>query len=292
MLRRFAHSEASRLASGMLAIDLHCHSTRSDGLLAPAGVVDRAAGRGVRALALTDHDELSGLPEAAQRALAIGLQFINGVEISVTWNGKTLHVVGLGIDPGNEALGHGLQRIRSGRHKRAEAIASGLEKAGIGGTLAGARSYVTNPELVGRTHFARFLVARGVARDLQSVFKKYLTAGNPGHVPHQWAALDEAVGWIRASGGVAVLAHPGRYGLSLKDRDALLANFVEAGGRGIEVVTGSHSADQYATWANYARRFGLLASAGSDFHGPEESRRDFGTLPALPSGLKPVWDEF
>jgi predicted metal-dependent phosphoesterase TrpH len=276
----------------MLTIDLHCHSTRSDGLLAPAEVVDRAAERGVRRLALTDHDELSGLAEAAQRAAAIGVQFINGVEISVTWNGKTLHVVGLCVDPENETLVHGLERIRSGRHKRAEGMASGLEKAGIGGTLAGARSYVTNPELVGRTHFARFLVARGLARDVQSVFKKYLTAGNPGYVPHQWAALGETVGWIRASGGVAVLAHPGRYGLSSADRDALLTNFVEAGGRGIEVVTGSHSADQYATWANYARRFGLLASAGSDFHGPEESRRDFGTLPDLPPGLKPVWGSF
>ncbi|MGQ0751579.1 MAG: 3',5'-nucleoside bisphosphate phosphatase [Betaproteobacteria bacterium] len=276
----------------MLTIDLHCHSTRSDGLLAPAAAVDRAAGRGVRTLALTDHDELSGLREAAERAAAIGLRFVNGVEISVTWKGKTLHVVGLGVDPESGMLMRGLERIRSGRQKRAQGIASGLEEAGIPGTLAGARSYVTNPELVGRTHFARFLVGRGLARDVQAVFKKYLTAGNPGYVPHQWAALDEAVGWIRASGGVAVLAHPGRYGLSGQEREALLANFVEAGGSGIEVVTGSHSADQYATWANYARRYGLLASAGSDFHGPEESRRDFGTLPELPPGITPVWDSF
>ena len=276
----------------MLTFDLHCHSTRSDGLLAPAAVVDRAAGRGVRVLALTDHDELSGLCEAAQRAAATGLRFVNGVEISVTWNGKTLHVVGLGIDPQSETLARGLERIRSGRQRRAEGIASGLEQAGIPGTLAGARSYVTNPELVGRTHFARFLVARGLARDVQSVFKKYLTAGNPGHVSHQWAALEEAVSWITTSGGFAVLAHPGRYGLSAKEREALLAHFVDAGGSAVEVVTGSHSVDQYATWAHYARRFGLLASAGSDFHGPEESRRDFGTLPELPPGIAPVWDRF
>ncbi|MGQ0522150.1 MAG: 3',5'-nucleoside bisphosphate phosphatase [Betaproteobacteria bacterium] len=276
----------------MLTIDLHCHSTRSDGLLPPAAVVARAADRGVRILALTDHDDLSGLQEAGEHAAALGLDFINGVEISVTWRGRTLHIVGLRIDPENEVLVRGLERIRSGRQQRAETMAAGLEQAGIPGTLAGARSYVTNPNLVGRTHFARFLVAAGLARDVQSVFRNYLTTGKPGYVSHQWATLEEAVNWIKASGGLAVLAHPGRYGLSHADRQGMLAEFVDAGGSGIEVVTGSHSADQYATWAGYATRFGLRASAGSDFHGPEESRRDFGTLPDLPPGLQPVWDCF
>ncbi|HET9662808.1 MAG TPA: 3',5'-nucleoside bisphosphate phosphatase [Burkholderiales bacterium] len=276
----------------MLTIDLHCHSTRSDGLLTPAAVVARAAVRGVRTLALTDHDELGGLYEARQQASAAGLEFVNGVEISVTWNGRTVHIVGLQIDPENQELLHGLERIRTGRHRRAEEIASGLEAAGIPGTLAGAQTFVTNPELVGRTHFARHLVERGHARDVQSVFRKYLTPGKPGYVPHQWATLEESVRWISASGGMAVLAHPGRYGLVSAERESLLSSFVAAGGAGIEVVTGSHSSEQYATWAGYARRFGLLASAGSDFHGPEESRRDFGTLPDLPLGVEPVWERF
>jgi predicted metal-dependent phosphoesterase TrpH len=272
--------------------DLHCHSTRSDGLLAPADVVARAAQRGVRTLALTDHDEVSGLREARECAAGVGLSFINGVEISVTWSGRTLHVVGLHIDPENPELTAGLEQIRGGRQHRAESIASGLEEAGIEGSLAGARSYVTNPELVGRTHFARFLVERGRASDVHSVFRKYLTVGKPGYVAHQWASLDQAVHWIKASGGIAVLAHPGRYGLNTAERESLLSNFVGMGGSAIEVVTGSHTPDQYATWAGYARRFGLLASAGSDFHGPGESRRDFGELPGLPAGCTPVWEKF
>jgi len=272
--------------------DLHCHSTRSDGLLAPAAVVARAAQRGVRTLALTDHDEVSGLREARERAADVGLSLINGVEISVTWSGRTLHVVGLHIDPENPELTAGLEQIRDGRQHRAENIASGLEAAGVEGSLVGARSYVTNPELVGRTHFARFLVALGRASDVQSVFRKYLTAGKPGYVAHQWASLEQAVYWIRASGGIAVLAHPGRYGLNNAERESLLSSFVGMGGGAIEVVTGSHTPDQYVIWAGYARRFGLLASTGSDFHGPGESRRDFGELPGLPAGCTPVWEKF
>lgn len=276
----------------MASFDLHCHSTRSDGLLAPAEVVARAAVRGVRTLALTDHDEVSGLREARERAGDVGVGFINGVEISVTWSGHTLHIVGLHIDPDNSELATGLEQIRSGRQSRAENIACGLEKAGIAGSLAGARSYVTNPELVGRTHFARFLVERGHARDVQAVFRKYLTDGKPGYVPHQWASLDQAVHWIKVSGGIAVLAHPGRYGLTRAERESVLSSFKDTGGSAVEVVTGSHMPDQYATWAGYAQRFGLLASAGSDFHAPGESRRDFGELPGLPAGCTPVWEKF
>ena len=276
----------------MPSIDLHSHSTRSDGLLTPAELVARAAERGVRALALTDHDEVSGLGEAQAHASRLGIAFINGVEISVTWRGKTLHVVGLHVDPENAELVAGLAQVRSGRQHRAERIACGLEQAGISGSLAGARSYAANPDLVSRTHFARFLVARGHARDLHSVFRNYLATGKPGYVPHQWASLEQAVHWIKASGGTAVLAHPGRYPLEDVERDALLANFAESGGEAIEVVTGSHTADQYATWARYAQRFELYASAGSDFHGPGESRRDLGELPELPSGCTPVWKKF
>lgn len=276
----------------MLTVDLHCHSTCSDGLLRPAEVVARAAERGVRMLALTDHDELRGLDEAHERASEMAITFIAGVEISVSWKGRTLHVVGLQIEPDNPHLAEGLARIRHGRHERAERIASSLEEAGIPGSLAGARAYVTNPDLVGRTHFARFLVDHGHARDVQSVFKKYLTAGKPGYVPHQWASLEEAVQWIKASGGLAVLAHPGRYKLDNGERESLLGTFTDLGGAAVEVVTGSHTPDQYAVWARLAQRFNLFASAGSDFHGPGESLRDFGELPSLPRGCTPVWDQF
>ena len=273
-------------------VDLHSHSTRSDGLLTPAELVARARERGVRALALTDHDEVSGLHEARTRAAQVGITFIDGVEISVTWGGQTLHVVGLHIDPENAELTAGLEQIRSGRGQRAARIASELEQAGIDDSLAGARSYAANPDLVSRTHFARFLVERGHARDVQTVFRKYLATGKPGYVPHQWASLEQAVHWIKASGGIAVLAHPGRYKLDDRQRDALLANFAELGGAAVEVVTGSHTADQFVTWAHHARRFGLFASAGSDFHGPGESRCDLGELPELPAGCTPVWEKF
>lgn len=243
-------------------------------------------------LALTDHDETAGLAEARAHALAAGIAFINAVEVSVTWGGESVHVVGLRIDPEHAGLATGLAQVRSGRRARAEAMAAELDKAGIPGSLDGARRYASNPELLGRTHFARYLLERGHARDLQGVFKRYLASGKPGYVPHQWATLSEAVGWIRASGGIAVIAHPGRYRLDERRRDDLFADFTNAGGTAVEVVTGSHSADQVALYARVAKRYGLLASAGSDFHGPGESRRDLGDVPDLPAGCVPVWRDW
>lgn len=269
--------------------DLHSHSTYSDGLLRPEDLVMRAAERGVSVLALTDHDETGGLAAALGLAEELGVELVNGVEISVTWRGHTLHVVGLHINPAHTELSSGLEHLRQGRRDRAEQIAGELDKAGVEGSLAGARAHVTNPELVGRTHFARFLAERGYARDLQGVFKKFLVNGKPGHVPHLWASLEQAVGWIRASGGTAVLAHPGRYKMEEPQRCRLLAAFKDAGGQAIEVVTGSHTPDQFQSYARYAQRYGLLASAGSDFHGPGESYRDLGDLPDLPGGCNPVW---
>jgi len=266
-----------------MKFDLHCHSTYSDGVLRPDELVRRAACCGVSVLALTDHDETKGVAEAHR--LAAG----EGVEISVTWNGQTLHIVGLHIDPAHPELATGLNSLREGRRRRAEQIADELDKAGVEGSLAGARAHATNPELVGRTHFARFLAERGHARDVNSVFRKFLVHGKPGHVPHLWAGLEQAVGWIRASGGMAVLAHPGRYKLEEPQRCALLAAFKEAGGAAIEVVTGSHTPAQFQSYARYAQHYGLLASAGSDFHGPGESYRDLGELPDLPRGCRPVW---
>ncbi len=273
-------------------IDLHCHSTASDGLLSPSALAERAAASGVGVLALTDHDEVAGLPEARAAAESKGLRFVDGVEISVTWSGITVHVVGLQIDPSNDDLRDGLESIRSSRALRARKMGDALESAGISGSYDGAMAHVENPNIVSRTHFARFLVAQGYARDVRSVFHRYLIKGKPGYVAHDWASLPDAVRWIRASGGVAVVAHPGRYKLSRADMRTLLSEFRDCGGAGVEVITGSHTVDQYAQYAALAREFGLLASRGSDFHGPGESKIDLGALPALPENLKPVWHDW
>jgi len=272
--------------------DLHCHSTVSDGLLGPAELARRAAAQGVTTLALTDHDELAGLDAAREAAREAGIRFVDGVEISVTWGGITVHIVGLGIDPGSPPLVDGLESVRNSRAVRAERIAGELAAAGIPGSLEGAYAYAENPRLIGRTHFARFLVERGHVRDVKTVFQRYLVRGKPGYVPHQWAALADAVGWIRTSGGRAVVAHPGRYKLGRAEMRRFLAEFKAAGGEGIEVITGSHTPAHYAEYASLARELGLLASRGSDFHGPKESTVELGGLPPLPSDLTPVWHDW
>jgi len=281
----------------MLNIDLHCHSTASDGTLTPTELVARAAARGVTLLALTDHDDLGGLNEARAAAVRRGMTFVNGVEISVTWRKHTLHIVGLGIDPSYPPLIEGLEKVRSGRSQRAQKMADELARVGLRGTLEGAYRYTGNPNMIGRTHFARYLVEAGYCKDVKSVFNRYLASGKPGYVPHQWASLADAVAWIRGSGGIAVLAHPGRYmtgrcSMGKTTLRELLAEFVALGGQALEVVTGSHTPPQYAEFAGYAEEFGLLASCGSDFHGPEESYRDLGCLPDLPAGCRPVWEQW
>ena len=275
-----------------MKVDLHSHSTCSDGLLSPAELVERAVLRGVDMLALTDHDELAGLAPARAAALQWGLRLIDGVEISVQWEGTTLHIVGLNVDAHHAPLVDGLAAIRAGREQRAQRMADSLNAAGITGSLEGARRYAKNPELLSRSHFARYLVAAGHARDTNAVFRNYLTPGKPGYVPHQWAALTDALGWIAGSGGLAVLAHPGRYPLNQQQAEKLLGEFVELGGAAVEVVTGSHTPDEFLVWARYAKRFGLRASAGSDFHGPGEGYRDVGNVPVLPAGCEPVWSGF
>jgi 3',5'-nucleoside bisphosphate phosphatase len=272
--------------------DLHCHSSASDGLLSPAALVRRAHAQGVTTLALTDHDEVGGLAEAGEEARGLGLQFVPGVEISVTWNDSNVHIVGLGIDASNGDLVEGLRWVRGGRQRRGERIAGELARLGIHGSLEGALAYAGNPDVLGRTHFARFLVERNYARDVRAVFHHYLARGKPGYVPHEWATLSAAVGWIRASGGVAVVAHPGRYRLSPREIRALLEEFQSLGGVGIEVVTGSHTPEQYAAFARMARSMDLRSSRGSDYHGPGESRVELGSLPPLPSDLKPIWRLF
>jgi hypothetical protein len=275
-----------------LNVDLHCHSTASDGLLAPKDVVARAAANGVDILSLTDHDDTSGLAPARAEAEARGLRFVDGVEISVTWGGTSVHIVGLRIDPGSGLLRSGLESIRQGRATRAQKIAEGLAAAGVPDSLAGAQRFAENPQLISRAHFARYLVETGRASDVKSVFRRYLVKDTPGHVPHQWAALADAVTWIRESGGVAVVAHPGRYRFSKAESREFLADFKRCGGAGIEVVTGSHTPDQYLEYARAAREFGFLASRGSDYHGKGESHADLGALPPLPDDLKPVWHDW
>lgn len=269
--------------------DLHCHSTASDGLLAPADVVRRAAAKGVEVLALTDHDNLSGWSAAHAAAQALDIRLVPGVEVSTTWGGLTIHIVGLNIDPLDENLAKGLAYIRASRARRAIQIAAEFDAQGIPGTLEGAYAYCNNPDLISRTHFARYLVATGHAADVKATFRHFLVPGKPGFVEHDWGSVADAVRMIRAAGGRAVVAHPGRYKLNPLQMDQMLIDFREAGGEGVEVVTGSHSPEQYTQYAIKARELGLLASRGSDFHGPGESRIDLGQLPPLPKDLKPVW---
>ena len=273
-----------------LNADLHCHSVVSDGTLTPEELAPRAAANGVELWALTDHDEIGGQHRAIAAAHAVGMAYLTGTEISVTFAGVTVHIVGLGFDPDDAALREGLAETRDGRIPRAREMAAQLAAVGIPGAYEGALKYVGNPQLVSRTHFARFLVEAGVCRDTPEVFRKYLTEGKPGYVPHRWAALGDAVRWITQAGGVAVIAHPARYKFTANEEYALFSEFKAHGGLGVEVVTGSHTAAEYVTYADMAREFGLAASRGSDFHSPAESYTDLGKLPLLPDNLTPVWE--
>jgi len=273
----------------LLNADLHCHSNVSDGTLLPEAIAARAAAQGVELWALTDHDEIGGLPRAREAALDLGMAFLTGVEISVSFAGETVHIVGLGFDAEDSALREGLAATRNGRRDRARLMAAGLAAVGIEGAFEGALKYVTNPDLISRTHFARFLVETGVCAATHEVFRRYLTEGKPGYVPHAWARLKDAVRWISDAGGIAVIAHPARYRFGPTAEYALFTEFIAHGGRGVEVLTGSHSHTEQVRYAETAVEFDLLASRGSDFHSPEESRVDLGELPDLPGRLHPVW---
>lgn len=270
--------------------DLHSHSVVSDGTLTPEALAARARANGVDLWALTDHDEVGGQHRAAAAARAQGMAYLSGTEISVSFAGETVHIVGLGFDPDDAALVQGLAATRGGREQRAREMAAQLAAHGIPGAFEGALRYVGNPDLISRTHFARFLVEAGVCRDTPEVFRKYLTEGKPGYVPHRWAALGDAVRWITGAGGVAVIAHPARYRLTANEEYALFSEFRAHGGQAVEVVTGSHTSAEYQTYARMAQEFGLAASRGSDFHSPEESAYDLGCLPHLPAGLASVWE--
>ncbi|HZX33312.1 MAG TPA: 3',5'-nucleoside bisphosphate phosphatase [Rhodocyclaceae bacterium] len=269
--------------------DFHCHSVVSDGLLPPAELVRRAAANGVDCWALTDHDDLGGLSEASKCAADAGITFVNGVEISIEWREVPIHIVGLGFDAEHPTLCGGLHNLRLGRVERAKRMGDALAAIGIPGVFDGAMTYAGNPNLISRAHFARYLVEIGIAKDVQNVFLHYLTPGKPGYVDHRWATLEDAINWIHAAGGVAVVAHPARYRISNGDLRRFLGEFKDAGGDGIEVVCGSHTSDHVLHFARIARHFAFHASRGSDFHGPEESYVDIGCLSALPEDLKPIW---
>ncbi len=271
--------------------DLHSHSSVSDGTLLPAQLVDMAVAQAVDVLALTDHDTVAGISQARAAAQGRDLRIIPGVEISVSWDQRTIHVLGLNVDVDNQTLLQGLQTLLEYRHWRAREIGRRLEKKGIPGAFAGA-SALADGALVGRTHFARFLVQQGYAKDVREVFRKYLVVGKPGHVRGEWAELETVLQWIHGAGGIAVIAHPARYGMTRSRLRRLLGQFQELGGQGLEVVSGSHSKDECFTMSRHAKDFALLASAGSDYHGPENSWINLGRLPPLPPGCEPVWNLF
>jgi len=276
--------------NSILNADLHCHSVVSDGTLTPEALAERASANGVELWALTDHDETGGQARAAAAAKACGMRYLNGVEISVTFLHQTVHIVGLGFDADNENLLQGLRATRGGRSQRAKDMGKDLARVGIKDAFEGALQYAGNPDLVSRTHFARHLVETGVCVDTNAVFRKYLTEGKPGYVEHRWASLKDAVGWITGAGGMAVIAHPARYRFTANEEFALFTEFIGHGGRGVEVVTGSHSTAEYITYAGAAKDYGLAASRGSDFHSPLESHTELGTLPYLPGAVTPVWE--
>ncbi len=274
----------------ILNADLHCHSVVSDGTLTPEALAQRAAANGVELWSLTDHDEVGGQHRALAAARSHGMKYLTGAEISVTFIGKTVHIVGLGFDADDDALRQGLAATRGGRGERAQEMSDQLARVGIKGAYEGALRYVGNPELISRTHFARFLVETGACRDTGEVFRRYLTEGKPGFVPHRWATLADAVRWITQAGGIAVIAHPARYPFTANEEYALFTEFKAHGGQAVEVVTGSHTAAEAVKYAQTAREFGLAASRGSDFHSPDESHTDLGQLPYLPGELTPVWE--
>lgn len=275
----------------MYIVDLHSHSNVSDGILNPEELITYASKKKVNMIALTDHDDIAGLELAENKAKEFGIQFINGVEISVTWRSRTIHMLGLNFDRNNKDLIEGLKNIRDGRNDRAKKIAHGLALVGIPDALKGAKAY-SNHEVIGRIHFAHHLVAEGYANNIKSVFNKFMTKGKPGYVDHNWAPIDNAVKWIKNAGGMAVIAHPGRYDMGKKLYPQFFQEFKELGGSGIEIISGSQSMSQVDYFADYAEQYDFFGSIGSDFHGHGVSHRDLGPLHSLPNKVKPIWEQF
>lgn len=274
-------------------IDLHCHSTVSDGMLSPTEIVKLAHQNGCTLLSLTDHDHTGGLNEARQEATKLGLRFINGVEVSVTWRGKTIHIVGLDFDETHQPLQNLLNKVRQGRLQRLASISEKLEKKGIDGVYDGALALATNPEMVSRTHIAEFLLQHNHVRNKQQAFTKYLGEGKSCSVKHEWASLADCIDTINHAGGFAIIAHPMRYGLSATAKRNLFEEFKSLGGAGIEVHSGNCNKNDRLNYALLAERFGLMASSGSDFHRLNDfSGGILGACPDLPENCHPVWQHF
>lgn len=270
--------------------DLHSHSIASDGTLTPTALIDHAVTAGVTHLALTDHDTIAGIDEARQAAANQPLSLIAGIELSAMWNGRTIHIVGLHLQTSSTVLQSGISQQLQFREWRGREIARRLEKkAGISNAYEGALTHV-HGGLVSRSHFARYLVENGYAKDFNQAIRQYLLKGKSGYVKGEWASLESVIEWIRAANGIAVLAHPARYNLTATRLKALLTEFIEYGGEALEVLSGSHTPSDVQTMTGHALRFNLLASAGSDYHGPENPWVNLGRLPDMPSACTPVWD--
>jgi len=278
-----------------MRVDLHCHSTASDGQLSPTALVERAHGRGVRVLALTDHDTLDGLPEARRAAQALGMELVDGVEVSCTWGGATIHVLGYGFDVTAEPLVKALDDLHRARWTRAEEIGRRLEAKGMPGAFEGARAIQAelgdSENAPARPHFAEFLLRQGHVKDRAEAFRKWLGAGKLGDVKQHWPSLADAVGTLRAAGAWISLAHPYQYDFTRTKRRKLVADFIAAGGHAIEVVNGPQPAEQVGVLSILAREFGLMVTAGSDFHGPSDWS-ELGLYRSVPEDLAPLWPRF
>ena len=272
-----------------MLFDLHSHTTASDGRLTPEELVARAVERRVDVLAITDHDTVAGLPaaEAAVAAQNLPITLIKGIEISTLWHNFDIHIVGLQIDPEHSALVALIDEQAARRDARATLMGERLEKNRMPGALAGARA-IANGATLTRAHFAQWIVEQGYAKNMQAVFKKFLTRNNPGYVPPDWCSIAEAVEVIHQAGGVAVLAHPGRYNMTAKWIKRLLTAFKEAGGDAMEVALPQQSPTERRLLGDYAIDFQLLASQGSDFH-YASPWTELGRNLWLPKGVTEVW---
>lgn len=272
-------------------IDLHCHSTASDGALTPEDLVARAAEQGVSHLALTDHDTIAGLAQARARGQELGLSLITGVELSCVWRSHTIHVVGLDFDEADSAFLEALAQQNENRWQRARLIADKLARLKVDGLLEKATA-LAGGDVPGRPHFAQVLVNAEVVPKTAHAFKRYLGSGKPGDVKACWPELSEVVQWITDAGGIAVLAHPRKYRLTATRLRELTADFRRAGGRAIEVSVSGQSSGDLGFVAELARRERLLASQGSDFHFPGAPWCELGRIMKMPEGLEPVWHHF
>ncbi|WP_323844839.1 PHP domain-containing protein [Microbulbifer magnicolonia] len=275
-------------------VDLHCHSTASDGILSPAQLVSRAKSQGVTLLALTDHDTLGGLAEARQTGDQLGVSVLPGIEFSSRWGRRQIHIVGLNVDPTSTELREAIALRERLRRERAERIAERLEQRGFAGALAGARR-LAGDGVIGRPHFARWLVQAGHVEDSARAFKRYLGAGKVGDVKVDWPQLEETIASIQAAGGSAVLAHPLKYGLTRTLLRRLLGDFLGSGGDAVELLCGRQNPVQtrelrqlLESVAAETGRSHVHCSVGSDFHQPEQPWRELGCA-RLPEGVEPVW---